>query len=542
MLAINVKNPNVKVEKVILNGTIPFEINIPRMIGLIGIVLLWYSLRVGSFWKEAYHPKNFKQDLTLLLIMNIGILVIFYVNNGCGNKEAKDLYNDNLVKALSKGEVSISDTPDITKLEELENPYDTIEREKLNRNIDYIWDAAYFHQKYYVYFGAVPAVLLMVPYYWITKKLMSSAIATLLFSLLSVPVLVLLTKKVFQKFWKELPFQYMAFSSLMMVLGTMLIWINVSPRFYELVTVAGFFFAILGFLLVLDAEEQNQISYKKLFLGCLSLALAVGCRPTQVFASLLILPILIRVFLKILREKPKDKNSQKKHWMKLICSVAIPYILIAGCIMAYNYVRFGNPLDFGEKYQLTINNMQTLALRWNLLPTGILCSLFGLPTFQGFFPFIYANGNLIDTFGYYYVEDMPGGVFCLAPIAFFCFGVWYIRKKTENQELKSFVTVLLLVGSIFVAFISLKAGSTGRYLLDFAWIFVLGGISIFMEILQRLKTEEGKKILERIFYGIVCYTLMIHLLLGFCFIGGNSMRNNSPKQYFDAEYTIMILK
>ena len=298
----------------------------------------------------------------------------------------------------------------------------------------------------------------------------------------------------------------------------------------------------MGFLLVFDAEKDYKISYKELCFGCLSLALAVGCRPTQIFASLLILPILIRVFLRIIREQSEDKNFQKKNFIKLICSVVIPYVFVAGCMMRYNYVRFGNPLDFGEKYQLTINNMQKLALRWNLLPTGILCSLFGLPTFQGFFPFIHANGNLIDTFGYYYVEDMPGGVFCLAPIAFFCFGIWYIRKKIENSELKSFITALLLVGFIFVSFISLKAGSTGRYLLDFAWIFVLCGLSIFMEILQRLKTEEGKKILEKIFFGVVCYTLIIHVLLGFCFIGGNSMRNNSPKQYFDAEYTIMILK
>jgi len=544
MIAINVKDSNVKVAEVILNGEVPFEINIPRMIGCIAIVLLVYSLKVGVFWKEAYQSKNFMQNLILLLIINLGILVIFYINTGCGNRQTKDLYNDNLVKALSKGEVSISDTPDTSKLEALENPYDAIEREKLSRRTDYVWDAAYFHQKYYVYFGAIPALLFMVPYYLITQKLMSSAMATLLFSLLSIPVLVLLTKKVFQKFWKELPFQYMAFSSLMMVLGTMLIWINVSPRFYELVTVAGFFFAILGFLLVLDAEKKtdNKISYLKLCCGCFSLALAVGCRPTQILSSLLILPILIRIFLRIIREQSESKDFQRKSFIKLICSVAIPYAFVAGCMMRYNYVRFGNPLDFGEKYQLTINNMQELALRWNLLPTGILCSLFGLPTFQGFFPFIHANGNLIDTFGYYYVEDMPGGVFCLAPIAFFCFGMGYIRKKTENQELKSFITTLLIVGVIFVSFISLKAGSTGRYLLDFAWIFVLGGISVFMEILQRLKTEEGKRILEKIFYGIVCYTLMIHLLLGFCSIGGNSMRNTSPKQYFDAEYTIMILK
>lgn len=539
-ISIDVKSDNAKISEVVLNKKVPFEVNVPRMIILICICLVFYSLKTAQFWKDIYSPRSFKQNLVLLLIVYFGIITIFFINKGCGNSDIKDLYNDNLVKALSKGNVVISNTPDTSKLDELNDPYDAIEREKLDRDTDYIWDAAYFNHKYYVYYGAVPAVLLMVPYYLITKKLMSSAITTLIFSILSVPVLVLLTKKVFQKFWKDLPFKYMAFSSLIMSIGTMLIWINVAPRFYELVTVAGFFFAILGFLLVFDSEKktenENEVSYLKVFFGCLSLALAVGCRPTHFLTSLLILPILVRIFLQIMKEKKK--------LIILIVSVVVPYVVVAALIMRYNYLRFGNVFEFGERYQLTINNMNKLSLRWNLLPTGILCSLFGLPTFQGFFPFIHANGNLIDTFGYYYVEDMPGGVFFLVPIAFFCFGIFSVLKKSkEDKDYKSFVISLLLVGLIFVTFISLKAGSTGRYLLDFAWIFVLCGICIFMKIVQNLKTDEGRKILEKVLGVIVCYTLIINILLGFCSVGGNNfMRNNSPKQYFKSEYTIMILK
>lgn len=499
------------------------------------ICLIVYSIKTREFWKQPYSTKNFKQNLTLVLIIDIGILTIFFINKGCA-KFDPDMYNNNLVKALSKGEVVISNTPDTTKLDELNDPYDAIERSSLERSTDYIWDAAYYNHQYYVYFGALPALILMVPYHLITKKIMPSAIATLIFSILSMPVLVLITKKVFQKYFKELAFKYMALSALIMIFGTMLIWVNVAPRFYELVTVAGFFFATLGFLLVLDAEnEDGKINYRNICLGSLSLAASIASRPTQIFASLLIVPFLLNLLIKNIKEK--------KNILKLICSVVIPYTIVAILIMRYNYLRFGSPFEFGEKYQLTVNNMQKLAVRWALLPTGILCNLFGFPTFQGFFPFMYGNGNLIDTFGYYYIEDMPGGVFIMAPIAFFCFGILKIYKKSENKNLKIFITTLLITGLIIVSFISLKAGSTGRYLLDFAWIFVLCGITIFMEILNGLKTDEGKKILGNVFGIIVCFTIIINILSGFCSIGGeNSMRKNSPKQYFDAEYTVMILK
>ena len=518
-----------------LNKTVPFEFNVWRALGLILICFVIYSLKNHELWRIPYDSNNFKQNLALMIIVDLGILLIFFINNNCSSFE-NDMYNENLVKALSKGKVSISDTPSIDKLEELENPYDAIERGNLKRDDDYIWDAAYYNQKYYIYFGALPAILLMVPYYLITKKLMYSSTVILIFSLFSILILEILIRKIFEKYFNKLSFKYMALSLCMMIIGTVLIFVNVAPRFYELVTVSGFFFAILGFLLIFDSEkEDGQVNYKKIFFGSLSFALAVACRPTQIFASLLVVPILLKVFIKNLKEK--------KNILKNILVVIIPYIVVGILIMIYNYLRFGSPFEFGEKYQLTVNNMKDLSLRWSVLPTGLLCNLFGLPTFQAKFPFLHINGDIIDTFGYYYVEDMIGGVFCLAPIAFFCFGIFWLWKKSKNKELNIFSTSLLIVGLIFAIFTSLKAGSTGRYLLDFAWLFVLCGIVIFMEIMKNLKTEEGKKILDKVFNSIVVFTLIINILSGFCIIGGvNSMKNNSPKEYFKSEYTVMFLK
>ena len=64
-----------------------------------------------------------------------------------------------------------------------------------------------------------------------------------------------------------------------------------------------------------------------------------------------------------------------------------------------------------------------------------------------------------------------------------------------------------------------------------------------MEILNQLKTDEGKIILGKVFNVIVIFTVIINILSGFCVIGGkNSMKNNNPKRYFDLEYTVMFLK
>ena len=89
----------------------------------------------------------------------------------------------------------------------------------------------------------------------------------------------------------------------------------------------------------------------------------------------------------------------------------------------------------------------------------------------------------------------------------------------------------------------MQAGSTGRYFLDFAWMFVLAGIMIFMEMYERYKSEESKIILSKVFTGIACFTLVINLLLGFCDIGvNNSMKAKSPDMYYKVAYGVCFYK
>lgn len=88
----------------------------------------------------------------------------------------------------------------------------------------------------------------------------------------------------------------------------------------------------------------------------------------------------------------------------------------------------------------------------------------------------------------------------------------------------------------------MQGGSTGRYFLDFAWMFVLSGILIFMELYANYKTDEGRKLLSKIFIGIAIFTLIINLLLGFCEIGGRGIRTASPDMYLKVNYGICFLK
>lgn len=521
-----------ELEEIKLNTSIPFNFNILRTISIILIILLTYSLKTHRFWKETYTKENIRAQRVYFLVLAFFVLTLCFFNFSNEYIEA-DLYNKDFVEALSKGQVHLLEEPS-EKLLELENPYDTVERSSIERGKDYIWDTALYNNHYYIYFGILPALILFLPYYIITGTFLKTSLAVLIFSILSAIMLALILEYIFKKHFSKLPFKMLAFSEIAILFGSFLIWINVAPRFYEMVNVAGLYFSLQGIYLFLTMKKDNKVSFEKLGLGALCLALAVACRPTTLIASVFIVPIIWNLF--------KQNKVNKKEIIKIVLVVAIPYIIVGLLLMYYNYIRFGNIFEFGAKYQLTMNDMRNLKNRLITIPAGFIYNLFNLPSFIGRFPFLEVNSNIPEIFAYYYVEDMPGGVFILAPIAFAIFGIGKFLKISKNKELKTLVLVFLIVGLILNIIIVMQGGSTGRYLLDFAWYFVLVGILIYLENYQNTKSIETKQILQRIFICIASFILIINILTGFLTTSGVGMKRVSPQTYFNIEYGISFWK
>lgn len=521
-----------ELEEIQLNTPIPFNFNIFRTIIVTLIILLIYSLKTHSFWQEAYTKENVKGQRVYFLILTFFILILCFFNIFNEYIET-DLYNKDFVEALENGQTYLLEEPS-EKLLSLENPYDTVERSSIKRGEDYIWDTALYNNHYYVYFGILPALILFLPFYIITGTFLKTSVVVLLFSVLSAIMLALIIEYIFKKHFSKLPFKMLVFSEISILFGSFLIWINVALRFYEMVNVAGLYFSLQGIYLFLTIKKGGELSFKKLGLGALCLALAVACRPTTLIASIIIIPIIWNLF--------KQKKANKKEVLKLILVVMIPYIVVGLLLMYYNYIRFGSIFEFGAKYQLTMNDMRNLKNRLITIPAGFIYNLFNLPSFIGEFPFMQVNSNIPEIFAYYYVEDMPGGVFILAPIAFAVFGIKKFLKTSKNTELKNLVVVILAVGIILNIIIVMQGGSTGRYLLDFAWYFVLAGILIYLENYQNTKTVEAKKILEKIFVGLMSFTLIINILTGFLTTSGVGMKRVSPQVYFNVEYSISFWK
>lgn len=533
-IKIKIFDTSINISNIKINSTYPFEFNLFRVLTIISIGLLIYSIKNHSFWNNELKDWKMAERFAIYLLLNISILIMVwfnYYNYSSIPSVRQDFYSKDFVKALSKGQLYLDLEPS-KKLTDLDNPYDYALRveNEVYRNQHYIWDAALYNGHFYAYFGVLPAITIMVPFHLITHKYLPSGYLVAFFTVLTMAGLTLLLIHIYKKYFEKVKFKYFFACLAMLLWGTFLTWINIAPRFYELAAVSGMAFVVWGIYLILSCPKEDAISYKRLTCGCLSMALAVACRPTMLLTSLVIAPFLLKIIFKDFKEKKVIKS---------LASIVVPYALVGIALMIYNYLRFDNPFEFGINYQLTLNDTAHLAFRPITLLVGFFTDLFNFPIIKPVFPFIFTNANILHTFAYYYVEDMPAGVFFMAPICFAIFGIKSFIKSKQSRDLKQLVVMLLVTGIVMITVCSIRAGTTGRYLLDFAWIFVLAGIIIFLEILNGINEKE-EKWASKILAIILVYTLAINLLSGFSTVGSNSMKLYSPLLFYKIQNLLMF--
>lgn len=521
--------PDVKVDKVTINEKIPFKFNVYRVLTLFIIFSFIYCIKKCKFFKMPYSRENYKQQITVFLISMLFMFVACYINLYSSNIYV-DYYETDFVDALSHGKISLEEKPS-EKLMNLDNPYDTTQRNanSLQRGKDYIWDASYYNGKYYSYFGILPALILLVPYHLIYKEYMKVSLAILIFSLMAIWALKELIIGVFERYFKDVPFKIMIYSMLIFLFGSQILLLNGRPMFYELAVASGLFFAVTGIDFLLIGIKENNIKYKYVFLSSLFLSMSVACRPTMLLTSLIALPVFVKILIKNVKEK--------KNVIKMLLCVGIPYILIGALLMYYNYIRFNNIFEFGASYQLTVNDMSHLKNRFMTIATGIVCNLFGMPIFTTSFPFISTNQNILSFYGYYYVEDMIGGLFILVPICFSIFSLPKLWKKSQNREVCYAILTFSIVGFVICVLSIMMAGSLQRYIIDYGWMLILAGIMSLLELRNVYKTDEGKSLLDKILKILVIYIVAINLCSGI-----NSekayFKNCSPVEYYRLKYSV----
>ncbi|MCL2164771.1 MAG: hypothetical protein FWH55_10380 [Oscillospiraceae bacterium] len=223
-----------------------------------------------------------------------------------------------------------------------------------------------------------------------------------------------------------------------------------------------------------DRIKIRNPPYLRIALGCLSLALSVGCRPTAVFASFLVPVVLYPHFFK------KDLKSI----LKMFTCVAVPYLLVAIPLMWYNYARFESIFEFGWSYQINARNeakntlanpISSLQLAW----FGLKNTLFSQVNFLTSFPYIQNAGS------YSFAEDMPWRYYpshvglINFPVFWSLFLIPAILRDVwkKNRYLFSICASMLILGLFTAVFNVVRVGMTVRYQTDYMFLFLFPSLA-----------------------------------------------------------------
>ena len=349
------------------------------------------------------------------------------------------------------------------KLLDMENPYDYEAR--LEIGVNHPWDHAYYNGHFYMYFGIVPVFLLFLPWRIITGVSLTTYHATQIFAALFIIGVFRLFYFYIKTFFRDMTLaMYLLLSSAFSIMS---IWYSINaPALYCTANVSGICVQIWSIYLFSKAvwgectNINKRIAYA--FGGSLLGALAFGCRPPVAFANLLVIPMLI--------EFMRGKKLTLRLAGKLIIA-ASPYIFIGLLLMSYNYLRFENPFEFGQSYQLTIADQRdfgSLLKQFDIFKVlnGLLQNFIYYEPLRREFPYISYNGAFVN------FPILAYGVFLLF--------LENTRRALRNVHLYFFSIVLFILPLLITTITILGSPCLiERYRMDIYWLM---GILSFLAI------------------------------------------------------------
>ena len=481
-ILINISNGSL--EKIILNPRVPYHLNGRKTLVYFLTALMMIFVFRGKEKLDGSKKQMAKGAvmIVLLSIMSFNMAKVY------SEPDMDALYTKYYTDALIDHRLEL-DYPVDARLKASGNPYDSS-----IRNYDTLWDATYYNGHYYSYFGILPAAAVLVPYKLATGNYLSSTYPTLLYTVLCFVFGYLLLEKIFRKHLKEIPYRLFALSYLYIVFGSKLIWCIHRPLFYELVAVSAFFHVLAGLYLALFYENRILRC-----IGYFLLALAVLCRPTFLFASVLIVPKLL------------SQLKEKKFGIIDFIVLAVPYGIVGLFTMYLNYVRFGSVTEFGITYQITANNLRHASFSFVKAFIGTFSYMFEsfylqlLPLrAQG----ISAPVPVVTDF---FTETVGGGFMVTSVIGIF---MPFMLRGIRGKEIRKYVFTALGLAAALLMLATGIGALVGRYMLDFNYLLYFVTAYVFLVRIN----DEGGDVLTGIFIIAASLSVVLNYLLALSYV------------------------
>jgi hypothetical protein len=342
----------------------------------------------------------------------------------------------------------------------LADPYDPVQNARLR-----LWDLSLYHDHYYLYWGPAPALVLFAPMQLIGAQI-SQATAVFVFAFVGFCFSVAVMRELVARFAPGAPRWMIGAATVGLAFGNALPFVLRRPDVYEVALCAGFCFCFIAMYLAITAIRGDGVSIRRLGGAGVFIGLAMASRPTMLFGAIAL------VCLAIWLMRREDDKAQGR---RILAAAAAPIGVFGALLLAYNAARFGNPLEFGQSYQLAGFEVSTKKPNQiSYLPPGSWYYLFSPPELTWRFPYLRLPAHpgsypFTPPRGYDGLEGVSG-LLVSVPFTLFAFAGLAVTRG----RLRTVIAALCALALTIMLFTSFALyGATQRYEIDFATFLLI---------------------------------------------------------------------
>lgn len=536
------KGETIHIYNVSVNRPIPLNVSVYRILLIVLVCTAVYALLRAPAFRIPYQRGNRAQNGALL-----SVAVLFFLLTGfifwlyCSpiekpfEQESGDQVSQELVDAFLNGQVSLIKEPPEDLLA-MENPYDYTARKSLN--IDCEWDHVLYKGKYYSYYGIAPVFLLFLPYHVLTGYYFPSYLACLIFCLTGTAFLIGAYLVMIRNWFRNTPFHIMLCGLIVLLMSCGIFMCIKRPMFYEMEEAAGFMFLTAGtlFLFLSGILTRRKIHPAALAVSGICLSLAVMSRPTLALYALAAVLWILYGF-----GQYRQENAKRPQTVRYFAASLLPYVVLGGLQMLYNFLRFGSVFEFGIRYSLTISDFTKTDFFLGMAFVSLWNFLLGVPNVKSAFPFFSGNLDQWGLNGYYFAETTNTfGLFWRALPLFSCAAVPHVYRQLDGRRKVRFTFLCLLPGLILpviIVFSTWESGDALRYNVDFAWQMLLFALAVVFFVYTRIRSPRLKRALLKIMIACTIASVVTNLALLFQNIPGVT-----NTVFHDGSHTLLYYK